>query len=81
MISTQAHGRIGLTDPSERTRVELGRGKNLRQSNYDVFVVVAEMEEYDAEALERSMSVSVIGNLVEGLDRTELMELINLDTD
>ena len=82
LSSTQAHGRIGLTNPSGRAGVELGRGKNVGKSNHDVFVVVVvEMEEYDAEALARSMSVSVIAKLVAGLDRAELVELMNLGID
>ena len=40
--------------------------------------VVDKMEEYDADKVTQTMSMTVIENLVAGLDRTELLEPINL---
>ena len=39
------------------------------------------MDEYDAEAVALTMSKSAIADWVTGLDRAELMEIINLEPD
>ena len=52
-----------------------------RNSNRIYLVVAEKMDDYDAEAISQAMSVTVVGNLVAVLDRGELMELMNLETD
>ena len=73
---------IGFTSSSVDSGGVLGGSKNAgRNNNSMVVVVVADKMEYDAEAIAHAMSVTVIENLVAGLDRGELVELLNLETD
>ena len=61
------------------------RGRNIVSGKYqacdEAHHDVAGMEDYNVEATAATMSITVIENLVSGLDRAELLNLLNLDLD
>ena len=85
--SAQNFERVFLTSLWDGVLCELDGSKNWGQvlkGNRETairFVVAEKMDGYDANATAAAMSMTAIENLVSGLDRAELIEMLNLGVD